>query len=368
MSRRSNQPFLSSTSSLVALGVAFIVGLSGVVGLALASATGAFAERDKVTASVVSSGSQLREGSRVKFREVTVGRVEKILKAGTAVSATSVLELKIDHERMETIPANVTARVIPSTLFGENLVELVPQKRTTGATLTKDAKIPADDSPQAVQLETTFAALQRMAEVLQPAKLATVLGTLAQALDGRGPQLNSMIGRLDKQLGIIEANLPVLRDDVVAVSNFVGGLQTATPFLLDAARDAITSSQALLERKEAIGELIGGAIGLVSKLDRQIQINTPALICNLSVGAGLVRLMRQNLAGLAPGFAYGTTALRLFNGTFAKGPWGSVDVALDSTLLGGTVVPPPRYTPADRSRYPGSPGPLCSLRTGRAGR
>ncbi|HWU22081.1 MAG TPA: MCE family protein [Nocardioides sp.] len=354
----SNKPFASGPIALLAMGTAFLVAVVAVIGIALGMATGAFSHRQSVAADVIATGSQIRAGAPVKFRQVTVGTVDAIVTPGSAASSTSRLALKIDKDRLPGIPANVTARIAPSSLFGENVVELVPPASASSATLRPGSTVRADRSPEAIQLTTMFAALKRMVDVLQPAKLDSVLATLAGVLDGRGPQLGRMIGQLNTQLRMLATNMPLISSDVVAVTHVVSGLSAATPALLSSVRDTVVVTRAVLQHREQLSHLITGAGGLTSEVNRFLVTNGSGITCAANVAAGLLAVLHADLGTFGIGIGNGTTALDHFITTFGQGPWGRVSVEVNSTVSKGLVAPPP-YGPSDLTHYPGSPGPRC---------
>src|ERR1041384_8845251 len=60
-------------------------------------------------------GNQLRTGADVKLRGLIVGEVRAIRPNGDH----AILDLALDPDQIGKIPANVTARLLPKTLFGE---------------------------------------------------------------------------------------------------------------------------------------------------------------------------------------------------------------------------------------------------------
>ena len=80
-----------------------------------------FISFDNVTLKTDTIGLQLPEQADVKVRGVIVGQVHQ----GRVRAATgATLDLGIKPDQISTIPANVTAAILPKTLFGEKYVEL----------------------------------------------------------------------------------------------------------------------------------------------------------------------------------------------------------------------------------------------------
>src|SRR5687768_11527534 len=68
------------------------------------------------------AGNQLSKGADVKVRGLLVGRVKEVSSTGDGAR----LQLAINKDKVELIPAEVSARLLPKTLFGEKYVALVP--------------------------------------------------------------------------------------------------------------------------------------------------------------------------------------------------------------------------------------------------
>ncbi|MCU1619222.1 MAG: ABC-type transport system, mce-related protein, partial [Modestobacter sp.] len=103
-------------------GLAFLVVLALLLGLSVAQYQKAFSGAVRVTLQTDTIGNQLQEASDVKIRGVLVGEVRSV--STDADGAT--IELAIDPDHLADIPADVSARLLPKTLFGERFVSLVP--------------------------------------------------------------------------------------------------------------------------------------------------------------------------------------------------------------------------------------------------
>ena len=102
------------------LGIAFIGMLALSVWLVSAAFTQKFVSFDAVTLTTGSAGMQLPMRADVKVRGVIVGQVNKAESEGEGATLT----LGIKPDKIESIPSNVTAALVPKTLFGEKYVEL----------------------------------------------------------------------------------------------------------------------------------------------------------------------------------------------------------------------------------------------------
>ena len=79
-----------------------------------------FTDFDHVTLKTDTIGLQLPERADVKMRGVIVGEVLEVEADGDGAT----LDLGIKPDQIGTIPGNVTASILPKTLFGEKYVEL----------------------------------------------------------------------------------------------------------------------------------------------------------------------------------------------------------------------------------------------------
>ena len=115
---------------------------------------------------------------------MVVGRVQAIRSDGDGAR----LSLAIDPGKLGQIPAGVTAQMLPTTLFGERFVALVPPTGTTanGPTLAAGATITQDNSSDAIELQQVLDNVLPLLTAVQPQKLAATLNAVATALDGRG--------------------------------------------------------------------------------------------------------------------------------------------------------------------------------------
>ena len=114
-----------------ALGVIFLalVVLAGY--MTYATFTKKFADYDEVTVKTSNIGLQLPSRADVKIRGVLVGEV---LATDTSADGAE-LTLGLFPSQVDTIPDNVTASIVPKTLFGEKYVSLIVPDKPAGSTV-----------------------------------------------------------------------------------------------------------------------------------------------------------------------------------------------------------------------------------------
>lgn len=328
-------------------GVAYLAVIAVLLALVLAQFSGTFAPQVKVTAMLARTGDALTPGSDVKMRGVLVGRVGHITRE-TGKSGADV-QLLLDPGKADSVPAEVTARSLPANFFGQSFVDLVPPKSSAGA-IRAGARIPADTSAETVELQDVFAKLYRVLTAVQPAKLATVIGALAQALDGRGAAIGNLVGRTDTYLRGLRPALPTLQADITAFATFAQNLNRNTPSLLDSVDDVLVLARTLVDRQQQFLQLLGGGLGLTADARKLIGDNQASLIKVSHQTRQIVGVLGKHPTAFSRGFV----DLGAFLGGLAEDTSGRIGI--DARLSG---TPLPSYTAADCPRYPGLAGPNC---------
>lgn len=119
------------------------------------------------------------------------------------------------------IPASVTARIIPTNMFGQPSIELLPGKGDA-APLADGAVIPGDRSQSTLQLQTAINNLQRLITAVEPSKLNATLTNVRRALDGRGERIGGVIDRLDHYLGSLNDHSDAFRELIASTATDCG--------------------------------------------------------------------------------------------------------------------------------------------------
>ena len=119
--------------------------------------------------------------AKVKLHGAQIGHVSSIepLSGGRAA-----LHLAIDPDAMNLIPANVSADIASSTVFGSKFVELVPPKNPSAESAKAGQVVEGDHVT--VELNTVFEQLVSVLSKVDPAKLNETVGAITKALNGRG--------------------------------------------------------------------------------------------------------------------------------------------------------------------------------------
>jgi len=233
------------------VGLIYLGVIAGLISLSVMIYNKDFVSTVKVTLTTDDVGSSLQKGSDVKVRGLLVGSVTKISTDGDGAR----LQLALSPGKAKQIPTNVTARLLPKTLFGERYVDLELPESPSGASLHSGDQIAQDRSVQAVELSRLFDDLLPVLKAVQPEKLASMLGELSTALRDRGTELGQTFTTIETYLKKFLPKVPELEADLSAFASVLDTYNTAAPDLLDALNDMTVTSKTLVEQQQELRAL-----------------------------------------------------------------------------------------------------------------
>ena len=240
------RPPLSNTRRrLMGLGLFMVFVL--VIAFCLASFNKLFKPVDMVTLEASTVGNQLQKQSDVKIRGVIVGEVRSVESDGRRAT----LELALDPDAIATIPSNTTAMLIPKTLFGERYVSLSVPPGDTARPLREGDVITENRTQNATETEAVLDNLLPVLTAVQPQKLSDTLGAISTALDGRGAELGQTLVLLNQYLQQSNPYLPDLVADLQRIPAVADIYNQASPDLLAALDNLVTTSQTLVQQRAA---------------------------------------------------------------------------------------------------------------------
>jgi virulence factor Mce-like protein len=327
------------------------------VGLSVASFQKRFTPVVEVTLLTDRIGSQLQVASDVKLRGLVVGEVRSIEVTGSGAR----LGLALDPGLVSMVPGNVSARLLPKTLFGERFVDLVApaagsvESAGSGSAravrpIRAGAVIGQDRSSVAIELEKVFADLLPLLRSVRPEKLSATLNALASALEGRGTRLGQNLVLVDSYFKELNPRLPTIRADISGLADLASTYAVAAPDLVAAASALVTTNTTLVTKRDDLAGFLAGTAGFANQAADFLSADGERVI---RVG----QVQRPTLAVFAR-YApeYPCMAAALTN-------WvPRIDEAFRSEQFHITVeVAPqrPGYRPGEEPRWGESRGPTC---------
>jgi len=165
-----------------AAGVAFLVVIGLLVGLSVAMYTKAFTPVVLVSLETDRVGNQLTTHADVKLRGLRIGEVRRISSSGEGAT----IQLALNKRTAHLVPADVSAQLLPKTLFGEKEVDLVLDGSSGSRPIRAGDVIHQDHSRTSIETERVLNDSLPLLQSLKPAELSLALGSLSAALRGRG--------------------------------------------------------------------------------------------------------------------------------------------------------------------------------------
>jgi virulence factor Mce-like protein len=332
-------------------GVAFLVVLALLLGLAVAEYQKAFTTVARVTLKTDTIGNQLEEASDVKVRGVIVGEVRAV----HAAIGGATIDLAIDPQYLKQIPQNVTAQLLPKTLFGERYVSLTIPPHPSTARLADGDVIGQDRTKNAIELQKVIDDTLPLLQAVAPQDLSFTLGAVADALRGRGNALGENLAGTGHYIGEINTVLPQLEKDIAELSAFADTYHAAANDLLGVLDNLSVTNRTIVDQQQ------------------QLERTFTVVGSSSDTMAGFLRTNEQNLIRLASTsrpvlglFArYSPEYPCLLNGLARYDPIDSAawtgSGGRPALQLNIVVSFPPRnpYQPGDQPAYVATSGPDC---------
>ncbi|MEI2712945.1 MAG: MCE family protein [Nocardioides sp.] len=271
---------------LLLCGVVFMLTVAMMVGLAVAIYGKAFERSVDIVLKAQRAGLQLPKNGDVRLHGVLIGRVKDIAQDGKQASITLALQPSAARQ----VPANVSAEILPTTLFGQKFVALVPPANA-GEPIRSGAVIPATRVRTNVELNRILANLFPLLRAVRPADLSTTLTALATALSGRGEEIGELMGDFDGFLTRFNTKLPTLRENMRLLADVARTYQVATPDLIRLLRSSTKTMRTLKEKDTEFQTLLADVTGLSVVTTRVLKRNGDSMIRLGELSRPLLRLL-----------------------------------------------------------------------------
>jgi len=328
-----------------ALGIALILILASGVWLVNAIFNQKFTSFDEVKLNTDTIGLQLPSRADVKVRGVIIGQV---LEAESNTEG-AVLTLGIDPDKIDQIPNNVTASILPKTLFGEKYVELVIPNDPSTTSLRADDRITQTALP--IEVERVLNDLFPLLDSIRPAELNATLNAIATALEGRGEDIGKNIETLDSYLKRFNPQVPALVDDLKLLGDVAQNYADVAPAIAATLRNTVKTGNTLVQQQAVLNAFLKDTTAFAGTADAFLKANGDNIVRLGEVTAPQAKLLNR----YSPEFPC------LLRGLVDQAP------LLASTFRGFvfhidliTLPQQPRgYGPKDRQVYGADNGPAC---------
>ena len=256
------------------LGVALLMCIVLFLSLTVAAYEKAFTSDVDVVLRAASTGNQLLPDSDVKVRGMVVGRVVNVKSTGDGAE----LHLALDPDQARQLPSNVSAQLLPRTLFGERYVSLELPRQAASSRLASGDVIEQDHTRAGIELEQVLSDTMPVLQAVHPDDLAATLNALDQALSGRGKSVGETLSQLNTYLDGLNPSIPDLRDNLRQLVGVAQTYEQAAPDVLQALENFSTTSRTLVQQKQNLSRLTGQLTTTSGDLTRFLQDNRQNII------------------------------------------------------------------------------------------
>ncbi|MEU7278589.1 MCE family protein [Streptomyces sp. NPDC045431] len=328
-------------------GVVFLAVLALLLSLCVAVYQQVFTPVVRITLEADTLGNQLEPRADVKLRGLLVGEVRDVRADGE--KATLDIALKPEHTAR--IPANVHARLLPKTLFGEKYVDLVaPPGTPAGRPIRAGDVITQDRTKVGIEVQQLMNDLLPLLRTVKPAELNATLSAFATALEGRGDRIGDNLVRVEDYLRRLNPHMPSIKEDITRFADVAEVYGDAAPDLLRILRNTLTTSRTIVEKQDQLAALFTSTATVSRTAEGFLDENGDRLIT-------LGRVSRPTLALFA---RYAPEYPCLLKGLVRQ------EAAAEETFRGGEmritleiVRQRPGYEPGEEPRYRERSGPNC---------
>lgn len=274
---------------LRASGLFYVGVLAGLVWLSIAAYNKTFTDHVTVEVEARNAGLQLNVGGDVRMNGAIVGRVSGVRPGDPGAR----IELQIDGDAADEIPSDVTARILPTTLFGQKFVELSSSGDPGTDHLVEGARIAEDPGPAAAEINEVLDRLDPLLTAVKPERLASTLSALSTGLDGRGAKLGRLIDDSGAYLTELNTLAPQFERDLGLLRDVSGQYAAVAPDLLQIARDVSVTSRTVRARSTDLGRFFTEVRGAATAGNELLSTNRDAIVSTARLSRPTLELLAE---------------------------------------------------------------------------
>ncbi|MGV4981255.1 MCE family protein [Streptomyces sp. NRAIS4] len=327
-------------------GITFLAVLALLLSLAVAVYRQAFTSVVPITLEAGTLGNQLDPRADVKLRGLLVGEVREVHADGTKAT----LDIALKPQYVAYIPADVHARLLPKTLFGEKYVDLVAPAHSSARPIRAGDVITQDRTRAGIEVQQLMNDLLPLLRTVRPGELNATLSAFATALEGRGDRIGGNLARVDGYLRRLNPHLPSIKEDISRFADVAEVYGDAAPDLMRILRNTVTTSRTIVEKRDRLAAALRSTASVAGTADGFLAENGDRLIT-------LGRVSRPTLELFA---RYSPEYPCLFSGLVRQ------EKASEDAFRGGemritleVVRPQGAYQPGEEPVYGERSGPNC---------
>jgi phospholipid/cholesterol/gamma-HCH transport system substrate-binding protein len=220
---------------------------------------GDFTDKTKLTMLSDRAGLVMDPGSKVTYNGVQIGRVANIDEVERDGKPAVKFTLDVYPKYLHLIPANVDAKIVATTVFGEKYVSMTAPENPLPQQITPSHVI--DARSVTTEINTLFQTITQIAEKVDPVKVNLTLSAAAQALSGLGDKFGQSIINGSAALDEINPRMPIIRHDIQQLARLGDTYANASPDLFDFLNNASTTAHTVHAQEKDLDQALLAAAG-----------------------------------------------------------------------------------------------------------
>jgi phospholipid/cholesterol/gamma-HCH transport system substrate-binding protein len=220
---------------------------------------GDFTPKTQLTMLSDRAGLVMDPGSKVTYNGVQIGRVAQIKEIERDGKPAAKFTLDVYPKYLRLIPANVDARIVATTVFGEKYVSFSAPENPLPQRITSANVI--DARSVTTEINTLFQTITSIAEKVDPVKVNLTLSAAAQALGGLGDKFGQSLINASASLDEINPRMPLIRHDTQQLATLGDTYANASPDLFDFLNNAITTARTINAHQKDLDAALLAAVG-----------------------------------------------------------------------------------------------------------
>jgi phospholipid/cholesterol/gamma-HCH transport system substrate-binding protein len=221
--------------------------------------SGYYIDKTKLTMLSDRAGLVMDPGSKVTYNGVQIGRVADIDEIQKDGKPAAKFTLDVYPKYLHLIPANVDAKIVATTVFGEKYVSMTAPKNPLQQRITTKNVI--DARSVTTEVNTLFQTITSIAEKIDPVKVNLTLSAAAQALSGLGDKFGQSIINGSAALDEVNPRMPIIRHDIQQLAKLGDTYADASPDLFDFLNNAATTAHTVHAQEKDLDRALLAATG-----------------------------------------------------------------------------------------------------------
>jgi phospholipid/cholesterol/gamma-HCH transport system substrate-binding protein len=221
--------------------------------------SGDFVDKTKLTMLSDRAGLVMDPGSKITYNGVQIGRVADITEIRQDGKPAAKFTLDVYPKYLHLIPANVDAKIVATTVFGEKYVSMTAPKHPLPQRITPKNVI--DVRSVTTEINTLFQTITSIAQKVDPVKVNLTLSAAAQALSGLGDKFGQSLINGSDTLDEINPRMPIIRHDIQQLATLGDTYANAAPDLLEFLNNAATTAHTIHAQEKDLDRALLAATG-----------------------------------------------------------------------------------------------------------